>query len=230
MAELILALDVPTRDAAVALLDRLPDVRWVKLGSILATSAGSGFATELKRRGLSVFLDLKWHDIPSTVQGAVRGARSLGVDMVTVHTLGGHAMLSAAVEAAGDTMAVVGVTVLTSHSAQEFCTVVGRPTIDLSAEVSRLAGLGIEAGLSGVVCSPLEVGALRARFGTGPLLVVPGIRAADQSHGDQARTAGAAETAVAGATHLVVGRPVVDAKDPEAAWTQLLSEACASAY
>ncbi|MEO8451857.1 MAG: orotidine-5'-phosphate decarboxylase [Gemmatimonadota bacterium] len=230
MAELILALDVPTRDAAVALLDRLPDVRWVKLGSVLATSAGSGFARELKARGLSVFLDLKWHDIPNTVHGAVRGARNLGVDMVTVHTLGGRAMLAAAVEAAGDAMAVVGVTVLTSHSAQEFGIVVGRAVTDLGSEVGRLARLGIESGLSGVVCSPLEVGALRLQLGAGPLLVVPGIRAASQSQGDQARTAGAADTAVAGATHLVVGRPVVDAPDPVAAWTQLLSEACASAY
>lgn len=224
MAELILALDVPTRDAAIALLDRLPDVRWVKLGSVLASRAGGTFAAELKRRGLSVFLDLKWHDIPNTVTGAVAGARELGVDLVTVHTLGGAAMLRAAVEAAGDDMAVVGVTVLTSHSAEDFSEVVGRPSLDLGAEVSRLARLGVESGLTGVVCSPLEVARLRSELGAAPWLVVPGIRGKGEAHGDQARTAGAVEAAGAGATHLVVGRPILEAVDPERAWRRLASE------
>ena len=230
MAELILALDVATRDAAIALLNRLPDVRWVKLGSLLATRAGGGLAAELKRRGLSVFLDLKWHDIPNTVKGAVAGARELGVDLVTVHTLGGPAMLRAAVEAAGNDMAVVGVTVLTSHSAGDFGAVVGRPAVDLGAEVSRLARLGVEAGLTGVVCSPLEVAALRRELGATPWLVVPGIRATGEARGDQIRTAGAAETAGAGATHLVVGRPILEAVDPEKAWRRLASEVYTAAH
>ena len=115
MAELILALDLPDRGSALALLDRLPALRWVKVGSQLMTAEGPPLVRELVSRGLEVFLDLKWHDIPNTVEGAIAAARDLGVRMATVHTLGGPAMLRAAAQASGDQLAIVGVTVLTSH-------------------------------------------------------------------------------------------------------------------
>ncbi len=122
MAELILALDLPDRSAALRMLDRLPSLRWAKIGSILRTAEGPTLVREISARGVSVFLDLKWHDIPNTVRGAVSVARGLGVRMVTVHLLGGPAMLRAAADAAGDELSVVGVTVLTSHDESEYAT------------------------------------------------------------------------------------------------------------
>lgn len=134
MAEVILALDLPNRDAALALLDRLPALRWVKVGSVLMTREGTPLIAELRRRGLEVFLDLKWHDIPNTVAGAVAAARELGVRMATVHALGGEEMMRAAATAAGPAMGVVGVTVLTSHNARSFAHATGRATVDITAE------------------------------------------------------------------------------------------------
>ena len=120
MAEIILALDMASGGEALGLLDRLPEARWVKVGSILFTSEGPPLVRELRRRGLEVFLDLKWHDIPNTVAGSVASARELGVAMATVHTLGGIPMMRAAQEAAGGAVALVGVTVLTSHDDASF--------------------------------------------------------------------------------------------------------------
>jgi orotidine-5'-phosphate decarboxylase len=214
VAELILALDLPDRDSALRMLDRLPALRWVKIGSILMTAEGPGLVRELTARGLSVFLDLKWHDIPNTVQGAVSVAKGLGARMATVHLLGGPAMLRAAAEAAGEAMAVVGVTVLTSHDEAEYAETTGRPSVRLLDEAARLARLGMAAGLAGVVSSPLEVDRLRTGLGPDPLIVVPGIRRPADESGDQSRTATPAEAVRHGATHLVVGRPVLLAVDP----------------
>lgn len=225
MAELILALDLERRDEALRLLDRLPEVRWVKVGSILMTAAGPDFVVELRERGHEVFLDLKWHDIPNTVAGAVRAAGRLGVRMVTVHTLGGGPMLEAASRAAPEEMAVVGVTVLTSHSAGDLAQLLGRDSVRPEDEVSRLGALGIRSGLAGLVCSPLEVARLRGELGPKVRLVVPGIRTPGDAAGDQTRTATAREAARAGATHLVVGRPVLQAPDPAEAWARLAEEA-----
>lgn len=224
MAELVLALDVASPDAGEAMLARLPDVRWVKLGSVLFTGAGPAVVTKLKARGYRIFLDLKWHDIPNTVVGAVRRARDLGVDMVTVHTLGGRAMMAAAKDAAGTGVAVVGVTVLTSHDAAGFGEAVGRTGIDLAADAERLAELARAAGIDGVVSSPLETARLRALLGPDMLLVTPGIRSAADQAGDQVRVATAGAAARAGSTHLVVGRPVLEAADPAAAWAGLAAE------
>ncbi len=221
MAELVLALDLPDRDASLRVLDRIPTVGWVKLGSVLFTRTGPALISELKGRGLRVFLDLKWHDIPNTVQGAVAQARDAGVDMVTVHALGGPAMLAAAKEAAGNGMAVVAVTVLTSHSAAELGQLLGRAEAKPEVEVLRLARAARQAGVDGVVSSPLETAMLRAELGPAALLVTPGIRGATDPKGDQTRTATAAEAASAGSTHLVVGRPVLQAVDPAAAWASL---------
>lgn len=224
MAELILALDVPGRDEALRLLDRVPDLRWVKVGSLLMTAEGPGLVRELVGRGLQVFLDLKWHDIPSTVAGAVTVAAGLGVRLATVHSLGGPEMLRAAAERAGDRLALVGVTVLTSHTQQEYGELTGRSGVVLADEALRLGKLATAAGLAGVVCSPQEVAAMRAALGPGPLIVVPGIRRPGDARGDQSRVAGPREAASQGATHLVVGRPILQAPDPAAALAGFLSD------
>jgi orotidine-5'-phosphate decarboxylase len=221
VAELILALDFPDRESSLRMIDQLPTLRWVKVGSVLMTAEGPAIVRELVGRGLSVFLDLKWHDIPNTVRGAVLAARGLGVRMVSVHLLGGPAMLRAAAEAAGNDMAVVGVTVLTSHDEAEYAHTTGRPSVRLLDEVARLARLGMAAGLTGVVSSPLEVDRLRTGLGPGPLIVVPGIRRPSDDPDDQSRTATPAEALRQGATHLVIGRPVVQAVDPGAAFKEL---------
>ncbi|HEV8197193.1 MAG TPA: orotidine-5'-phosphate decarboxylase, partial [Gemmatimonadales bacterium] len=174
-------------------------------------------------RGLSVFLDLKWHDIPNTVRGAIAAARGLGVRMATVHLLGGPAMLKAAAEAAGDALAVVGVTVLTSHSEAEYAHTTGRPSVRLLDEAARLARMGMAAGLAGVVSSPLEVDRLRSGLGPEALIVVPGIRRPSDDADDQTRTATPAEAIRQGATHLVIGRPVLLASDPQSALEELLA-------
>ncbi len=217
MAELIVALDLPDAPSAVALLDRLPDGIPVKVGSVLCTAAGSGFVRALVEAGHPVFLDLKWHDIPNTVHGAVASARALGVEMVTVHALGGEAMLRAAVEAADGAVHVVAVTVLTSHDAASWSRVTGREVAEVGEEVRRLAGAAMAAGVAGVVCSPHEVALVRPLVGSGRI-VVPGIRRAGESAGDQARIATPESAVQAGATHLVVGRPITEAADPAVAY------------
>jgi orotidine-5'-phosphate decarboxylase len=224
VAEVILALDLPGEDAR-RLLDRVPEARWVKVGSILFASEGPALVRELAQRGLKVFLDLKWHDIPNTVAGAVESAAGLEVAMATVHTLGGRAMMEAAARAAGDRLAIVGVTVLTSHTQETYARAVGRSGVVLLAEVQRLAGEALGAGLRGVVCSPLEVATVRLAAGSDAWIVVPGIRRSGDAAGDQARTASPQEAVRAGATHLVVGRPVLQATDPRAAFLEVRSAA-----
>jgi len=224
MAEVILALDVPSADAGRRMLDRLPALGWVKVGSVLMTREGAPFLAELRARGLQVFLDLKWHDIPNTVAGAVEAASALGVAMATVHTLGGAAMLRAAQHAAG-AVGLVGVTVLTSHDAQGYATAAGRAAVRLEDEVTRLATVAAAAGLRGVVCSPAEVGVVRPLLGPGAWIVVPGIRRAADAAGDQVRVATPKEAAASGATHLVVGRPILGAADPAAVLAEFQAEA-----
>jgi orotidine-5'-phosphate decarboxylase len=227
VSEVIVALDLPSGDEALRLLDRLPDVAWVKVGSILMTREGPGLVRRLVDRGLRVFLDLKWHDIPNTVAGAVAAARDQGVSMATVHALGGPRMLEAAAAEAGEALGLVGVTVLTSHDAATYGAAVGRDGVDLLAEVERHAAAAIGSGLRGIVCSPQEVARVRARVGAGAWLVVPGIRRAGDAAGDQVRTAGPADAVRAGATHLVVGRPILAAGDPGAAFAAIRAEAAA---
>jgi orotidine-5'-phosphate decarboxylase len=225
MADVIVALDLPGGSEALRLLDRLPEARWVKVGSILMTREGPDLIRVLTERGLRVFLDLKWHDIPNTVAEAVTAARALEVAMATVHTLGGATMMEAAARAAGGRVALVGVTVLTSHDPASYARAVGRGKVDLAAEVERQSGEAIGAGLGGVVCSPQEIARVRARVGPEAWIVVPGIRGRSEDRGDQVRVATAAEAVAAGATHLVVGRPILLAADPSAAFRGLLEEA-----
>jgi orotidine-5'-phosphate decarboxylase len=226
MAELIVALDLDSADDVERLLDRLPGVRWAKVGSTLFTREGPGIVRRLQRRGIWVFLDLKWHDIPHQVAGAVRAAADLGVDLATVHALGGPAMMAAAQEAAG-TMRLVAVTVLTSHSGRDLADVLGRPGADAAAEVERLARTAGESGLAGVVASPMEVARLRRILGPGAWLVVPGIRPGCSPVDDQARTASVREAVHAGATHLVVGRPITRAAEPSLVYQAMMEEATA---
>lgn len=225
MAELILALDLPADDAR-RMLDRIPEARWVKVGSILFTREGPSLVRELRARGLEVFLDLKWHDIPHTVAGAVTSALDLGVAMATVHTLGGLEMMREAVRASAGRIGVVGVTVLTSHGPTDYAATLGLGgEVALLDEVARLAGAARGAGLRGVVCSPLEVATVRSQLGADAWVVVPGIRRSGDPAGDQIRTATPQAAALAGASHLVVGRPILQAGDPRAVYQEMAAAA-----
>lgn len=219
MAELIVALDSPDAPAAVALLDQLPDGCAVKVGSVLLARAGAGFVRGLVAAGYPVFLDPKWHDIPNTVAGAVNAAADLGVEMVTVHAAGGDAMLGAAVAAAAGRIKIVAVTVLTSHDAASYAAVTGRDRVELPDEVARLAEMALRAGVDGIVCSPGEVARIRPLVGD-RRIVVPGIRRVSDDAGDQRRVATPEAAVAAGATHLVVGRPITEAADPAAAFAE----------
>lgn len=222
---LIVALDVPTRDEARALVDRLAGrVGLFKIGSQLFTAAGPDVVREIVGRGEKVFLDLKYHDIPNTVAGAVESAARLGVSLLTVHGLGGRAMLEAAARAlpAAAGMRVLAITVLTSQDEAGLHEVgVAGPLAD---SVRRLARLAREAGLDGVVASPQEVGLVREACGRDFLVVTPGIRAGGARAGDQARLATPGAALAAGADYLVVGRPITQAPDPAAAVAAIVRE------
>lgn len=215
-----MALDLPSRDEARRLLDRLPGLRWVKIGPILFLDGGPELVRECRSRGLRVFLDLKWHDIPHTVGEAARAAARLGVDLATVHALGGREAVEAAVEARG-AMKIAAVTVLTSHSAESYSEAVGGSVSSLPREVSRLARLAIEAGADAIVTSPQEIATVKGIAGPGHWIVVPGIRPAGADQGDQRRTAEPRAVVAAGATHLVVGRPITGAHDPGAVYQDI---------
>lgn len=222
MAELIVAFDLPSGREALALATKLPGLKWGKIGPVLYTREGPSLVKEFAQRGIRVFLDLKWHDIPNIVASAVTAARELGVSMATVHALGGRAMLTAAAQAAGQELALIGVTVLTSHDAAELENVLGRGVPDVGFEAERLARVALQAGLRGVVASGQELGLLREAFGADPWIVIPGVRAPGDPAGDQVRTIEPADAVRRGATHLVVGRPITAARDPVAAYRRLV--------
>jgi orotidine-5'-phosphate decarboxylase len=214
---LIVAVDVPKADAASELVDRLAGrVGLFKLGSQAFTAAGPELVREVVGRGERVFLDLKFHDIPNTVAGAVASAAQLGVSLATVHGLGGRAMLEAAVGALPALgTKLLAITILTSHDEATLGEIgVGGGVSD---SVRRLALLAKDAGMDGVVASPHEVALVREACGPGFLIVTPGIRPAGAASGDQARAATPAAALSAGADYLVVGRPITEAKDPGAA-------------
>lgn len=223
MAELVVAFDLPSGRQALDLADRLPGLRWAKLGPVLFVREGPALVREFTARGVRVFLDLKWHDIPHAVAGAVTAARELGVSLATVHCLGGRAMLEAAVAAAGGGggLPLVGVTVLTSHDSAGFAQVVGRGVPDLGFEAERLARVALDAGLRGVVASGDELALLREALGPEAWIVVPGIRLPGDAAGDQVRTVSPGDAVRRGATHLVVGRPITAAKDPTGAFQRV---------
>jgi orotidine-5'-phosphate decarboxylase len=223
---LIVALDFPDAGAALALVDQLEGAaRWFKIGLELYIAEGNSLVAELQRRGFSIFLDLKLHDIPNTVAAAVRSAARLGVDMLTIHAGGGPAMLAAAAEAASEAEiapALLGVTVLTSmDGAQLAATGVSGSA---SEQVERLATMAWGCGVQGFVCSAVEVAGLRRNFGDEPLLVIPGIRPEGAAVGDQRRVATPGAAIVAGASYLVIGRPITRATDPASAARAILGE------
>jgi orotidine-5'-phosphate decarboxylase len=231
MDALLVALDVDSAAEARALADRLRGaVGGFKIGSRLFTSEGPRLVDELVSRGDRVFLDLKFHDIPNTVTGAVAAATRLGVWMVNVHASGGSAMLRAA-RAAADEEAdrrsrpaplVIAVTMLTSLDQQALTEIgVSEP---MASQVGRLAALAEQCGLDGVVASPQEIEIIRRRCGRQFVVVTPGIRGAGDQKGDQTRTLSAAEALAAGATYLVVGRPILAADDPRAAAERIAAE------
>jgi orotidine-5'-phosphate decarboxylase len=192
-----------------------PEVGMLKVGLELFAAEGPPAVRAAAALGRPVFLDLKLHDIPNTVEGAARSAAASGASLLTVHASGGPAMVAAAVRGAGAGVRVLAVTVLTSLDAAALARIglAGTP----EEAVTRLARLAVDAGAGGLVCSPLEVAAVRAAVGAGPLLVVPGVRPAGAAKGDQARVATPAEAVRAGADVLVLGRPLRDAADPAAA-------------
>jgi orotidine-5'-phosphate decarboxylase len=223
---LIVALDVPTSAAAIDLAARLEGVcTWFKVGMELFTAAGPSVVESLAARGCSVFLDLKFHDIPNTVAGAVRSAARLGVKMVNVHAGGGPVMLTAAREALAEfenPPKLLAVTMLTSMD-QAQTTAVGLNRTP-AEQVELLARMSIEAGINGFVCSPEEVAALRSLTGPEGVLVTPGIRPAGAELNDQSRIATPAEALRNGASFLVVGRPITQAEDPAKAAKAILKE------
>jgi orotidine-5'-phosphate decarboxylase len=221
-AQPILALDVPSLDAARVLLDRVgPAADFVKVGLELYTAEGPRVVEWLQRSGRRVFLDLKLHDIPNTVRGAAGSASAMGVALLTVHGYGGAAMVQAAVEGAGTGTGILVVTVLTSLDRNGLGLVLGRDVPEMGAEVLRVAGMAHAGGAHGVVCSGHEVAAVRTTF---PRLapLVPGLRLPGGAANDQARVTTPARAAADGAAYLVLGRAVTAADDPEAAMRAVL--------
>jgi orotidine-5'-phosphate decarboxylase len=221
---LIVALDVPKADPARDLVDQLAGrVGMFKVGSQLFTAAGPGFVQEIVGRGEKVFLDLKFHDIPNTVAGAVSSASRLGASLIDVHGLGGTAMLEAAVGALPAMQTrLLAITILTSHDEDSLDQIGVNGGVPDSVE--RLALLARDAGLDGVVASPHEVGLIRGACGPDFLIVTPGIRPAGAAAGDQVRAATPATALAAGADYLVVGRPITASEDPAAAADAIVSE------
>jgi orotidine-5'-phosphate decarboxylase len=227
---IIAALDVPTAEAALELAGKVaPSVGAFKIGSELFTSSGPEIVRRIRATGASVFLDLKFHDIPNTVKKAVSSAVRLDVQMLTIHTSGGLEMMKAAETAARETAKelgreaplVLGVTVLTSMDTKTL-TEIGC-TLTVGQQVTRLAELAMQAGLRGLVCSPLELVALRQQLPEAIQLVTPGIRTGDEKSDDQRRTLTPKEAIAAGASWLVIGRPIYASADPRAAAGQILA-------
>lgn len=223
--QVIVALDVPNADQAMNLVQRLDNlVQWFKVGLQLYVAEGNRVVESLRSRGHSVFLDLKLHDIPNTVAGAVRSAARSGAGMLTVHAGGGPAMLTAAAEAAAalpESPQLLAVTVLTSMDPTQLNAV--GVSDDPAGQVLRLARMGWSAGIRGFVSSAQEIQAMRRALPESTL-VIPGIRPAGAAVGDQKRVATPAAAIAAGADYLVIGRPITQAPDPAAAASAILSE------
>jgi orotidine-5'-phosphate decarboxylase len=210
----IAALDVPSIDEAVALAERLQGhVGWFKVGLELFAAHGPEAVTAIRPFG-PIFLDVKLHDIPTTVERAAQRFAELGIALMTVHAGGGPRMVEAAVRGLGDAGRILGVTVLTSTSDEELAQLGSQPA---EAQVPRLARLAVDAGAPGLVCAPQDVGRVRAEVGPDILLVTPGVRPAGAGDDDHARAATPAEALAAGADLLVIGRPITRADDPVAA-------------
>jgi orotidine-5'-phosphate decarboxylase len=230
-ARIIIPLDVPDLAAAIALVDRLPAAQFFKIGLELFVAEGPAVLQMLRSRQKRIFLDLKFHDIPNTMAGACRSAARYGVDLLTVHATAGAAALVAAQQAAiaGATAAgvsppnLIAVTVLTSISAPVLASELG-VAAPLETHVQTLAQLAQTSGLSGIVCSPQEIAAVRSVCPGEFLLVCPGVRPDWADRGDQARTMTPGQAIAAGATYLVIGRPITQAEDPAIAFAKVCAE------
>lgn len=228
---IIVPLDVPTEAAAIALVDRLPEVTFWKVGLELFVSTGANILKLLKERDKKIFLDLKFHDIPNTVAGACAAAARYEVDLLTVHATNGKAGLAAAQAAAQASAAAAGVqppniiavTVLTSISPRTLALELKVP-IELPEFALEMALLAKDSGLAGAVCSPQEAADLRRVCGEDFLLVCPGVRPSWSATGDQQRVMTPAQAIAAGASYLVIGRPITAADDPAAAFARIIEE------
>jgi len=224
--QLILALDLETREEALAMLDRLGDsLKWVKIGLQLFTAYGPDFVREVADRGYKVFLDLKLHDIPNTVAKAVQSIASLPVELLTLHASGGGEMLEWANKARYDHaphLNLLAVTVLTSMDEAQLRALNVNHTPE--SQVMHLADITLKSGIQGLVCSSLELPPLRARFGHDPIIVTPGIRPAGSAADEQKRVMTPAAAAAAGSSYIVVGRPILKATDPVAAARAIQAE------
>jgi orotidine-5'-phosphate decarboxylase len=227
---IIIALDVQTKEEGFALVSRLKDARTFKVGLELFTAEGPALFRKLKSLRKDIFLDLKLHDIPNTVAGAVRSAFEHGVQMMTIHASGGREMMVRASEAAraaakagsGAKPLLLGVTVLTSLKGPDLAEVGVGP--DVTSQVLRLAGLAKAAGMDGVVCSPQEIEVLRKEYGRDLVIVTPGIRPVWAAAQDQKRIMTPAEAVAKGADFLVIGRPVTGAPSPNEAFLKIVEE------
>jgi len=222
---LAVALDHPDAYQAMKLVDSLGQTcQWFKVGMELYYAAGNDIIRQLRDRGFDVFLDLKLHDIPNTVAGAVRSATKAGASLLTIHASGGSAMMTAAAEAAKapGSPRLLAVTVLTSMDAAQLAAT--GITASPADQVLKLAKLARQSGIDGFVCSAEEVAAVRAATGPQTLLVIPGIRPAGAAIDDQKRIATPSQAIAQGASMLVIGRPITQAKDPAAAAEDILNE------
>jgi orotidine-5'-phosphate decarboxylase len=227
---IIIALDVPTKEEGIALVSRLKDARTFKVGLELFTAEGPALFRKLKALRKDIFLDLKLHDIPNTVGGAVRSAFKHGVQMMTIHTSGGREMMAKAAEVAREIAretgrpkpVLLGVTILTSLKGADL-EEVGQGS-DVASQVLRLAGLAKAAGMDGVVCSPQEIEVLRKEYGRELAIVTPGIRPVWAAAQDQKRIMTPAEAVAKGADYLVIGRPITGAPSPNEAFLRIVEE------
>jgi orotidine-5'-phosphate decarboxylase len=225
VAEVIVALDVNGRSPALDLVRRLDRARFFKVGLELFVREGPAIVREIRASGRSVFLDLKLHDIPTTVAAAAGVAAELGVELLTLHASGGSRMVSAARRAVeGTGTRLLAVTALTSMTAVDLGEAFGSGDRTVECEVGRLADLALGSGAHGVVCSPKEAAFLRARVGREALIVTPGIRLEGDPADDQARSATPASARKAGADYLVVGRSITRAPEPQAALAAVLDQ------
>lgn len=224
----IVALDVSHTGAALHLVEDLSGLcNFYKIGSELYTGEGPAVVRAVQESGASVFLDLKFLDIPNTVRGAVRRAVALGVRLLTVHASGGRPMMEAAAAAVRDANSecrILAVTVLTSMDADGLSSVWGRPLNDVEPEVLRLARLAHDAGVHGIVCGGHEAAAVRATFGDAFSTLVPGVRLPGSDKQDQSRVVTPREAAAAGARYIVLGRAVTAAKSPRDAMKEVLAD------
>lgn len=232
--QIIVPLDVPTEIEAIALVEKLPQVTFWKVGLELFVSSGAEILTTLKQRQKHIFLDLKLHDIPNTVAGACRGAGRYGVDLLTIHAAAGRDALNQACTAVqqGATGAgvsppkLIAITLLTSISSRQLAFDLKIP-LELPEYALQMALLAQESGLDGAVCSPQEVEQLRQTCGDDFVLVCPGVRPSWAEAGDQKRSLTPAQAIKAGADYLVIGRPITAACDPPSAWNRICDELAA---